>query len=75
VPFIASQFFKCPVKTSDRRLSTEEIFTLLKGIVNGSELSENEIPLGLLTSQNRLIWADERIKLLAGWLCLIPKSV
>ncbi|ODM91341.1 Choline O-acetyltransferase, partial [Orchesella cincta] len=56
-------FFTCPIKTPERRLTTNEIFNQLKTIVQ-SETSNNENPIGMLTSQKRPVWADERIKLL-----------
>ncbi|XP_021967547.1 choline O-acetyltransferase isoform X1 [Folsomia candida] len=56
-------FFTCPIKTAERRLTTPEIYGQLKKIVL-SETCNNETPIGILTSQKRPVWADERIKLL-----------
>ncbi|CAG7785167.1 unnamed protein product [Allacma fusca] len=56
-------FFTCPIRTEDRRLTTKELFQQFKAIVQ-SETATNDTPIGILTSQMRPIWADERTKLL-----------
>ena len=62
------QFYSCPIRTVERRLSAKEIFDQLKVIVDSEPPSDLETPVGILTSMKRPAWADQRTKLLAGTL-------
>lgn len=56
-------FFTFPVLNADGSIvKPEEMYACIRHILD-SNVKENEFPLGVLTSENRDVWADTRAKL------------